>query len=90
MTRTDMKAEELKEKFKPLVYPYLGSGMLTNTHDDGTIDMNASKCVEIAEEHANQRVIEELDLLRQKLTHISFTAHCIDEINDRIKELKQE
>lgn len=35
------KAIELVEKFKPRVYPFFGSGMLSNTEDEGTILTNA-------------------------------------------------
>ena len=74
-----MKAEELE-------------AMLFDVYKHGVEheDCDLTRRVRKIEQHTNQRLIEELDLLRQKLTHISFTAHCIDEINDRIKELKQE
>lgn len=42
------KAKELIDKFKPYVYPYSGSGMLTNTEDPGTILSMAKRCALIA------------------------------------------
>jgi len=43
-----LKAEELIKKFEPFVYPYLGSGMLTNTTNDKVILMSAKQCAIIA------------------------------------------
>lgn len=42
------KATELVEKFKPYVYCYLRSGMLTNTYDEGVAMMQAKSCALIA------------------------------------------
>lgn len=41
-------ADEIVEDYKKFVYPYLGSGMLTNTHNDTVIEMNATRCALIA------------------------------------------
>lgn len=38
------KATELIEKFKDMVNPYIGSGMLSNTHDDNAILWQSKKC----------------------------------------------
>ena len=38
------KAIELVDKFKPLVYCYMGSGMLSNSYDDNVILENAKQC----------------------------------------------
>ena len=42
------KANELIEKFKPNVYCYSGSGMLTNTYDERTAFHYSKKCAIIA------------------------------------------
>lgn len=42
------KAQELVNRYKPYVYPYMGSGMLTNTEDDEVILMMAKTCAKIA------------------------------------------
>ena len=42
--RLNEKARELVEFFLPLVYPYRGSGMLTNTEDGSVMLGNAKKC----------------------------------------------
>lgn len=41
------KAEELIEKFKDKVNPYIGSGMLSNTYDDSVILWQSKKCASI-------------------------------------------
>jgi hypothetical protein len=41
------KAIELIEKYKGLVYPYIGSSMLTNDPNDAVILTNAKICVGI-------------------------------------------
>jgi len=42
------KAIELTGNFKDHVNPYIGSGMLSNTHDDSAILWQAKKCALIA------------------------------------------
>lgn len=42
------KANELIEKFKPNVYCYYGSGMLTDTYDDDTALYFSKKCAIVA------------------------------------------
>jgi len=42
------KALELIEQFKDKVNPYIGSGMLSNTHDDDTIMWQSKRCALIA------------------------------------------
>ena len=43
MTPTE-KAEEIVDKFKDHVNPYMGSGMLSNTFDDNAILWQSKKC----------------------------------------------
>ncbi|MDV3537925.1 hypothetical protein CMU94_02160 [Elizabethkingia anophelis] len=38
------KANELVLKFLPKMYCYMGSGMLTNTYDEGVANSNAVQC----------------------------------------------
>ena len=40
-------------------------------------------------EIANQRVIEELEEIKIRLSKKSFSEHCVEEVDNRIKELKQ-
>ena len=48
------KAVELAKRFKDIVYPYMGSGMLSNTCDDGIILFHSKICAKIVvEEIAN-------------------------------------
>ena len=41
-------------------------------------------------EIANQRVIEELEEIKIRLSKKSFSEHCLEEVYNRIKELKQQ
>ena len=45
---TNEKALELVKSFENYVYPYLGSGFMTNTPDDGVILMMSKICAKIA------------------------------------------
>lgn len=42
------KAKELVEKFNDYVNPCMGSGMLSNHHDDGAIRYQSKRCAIIA------------------------------------------
>jgi hypothetical protein len=42
------KAQELVKSFEPMVNPYMGSGMLSNTYDDDAILWQSKKCAMIA------------------------------------------
>lgn len=46
------KATELIEKFKDKVTPYIGSGMLSNTHDDSAILWQSKKCAQVVVDEA--------------------------------------
>ena len=48
------KATELIEKFKDKVNPYIGSGMLSNTHDDSAILWQSKKCAQIVCDEAQE------------------------------------
>lgn len=39
-------------------------------------------------DYANQRVIEELEEIKIRLSKKSFSEHCVEEVDNRIKELK--
>ena len=52
------KAEDLIKKFKPHVYCYMGSGMLTNEYDEGVAIMESKKCALVAVEEIIQLVKE--------------------------------
>lgn len=45
--RKKEKAIELISKFRDKVNPYVGSGMLSNTHDDDAIMYQSKKCAHI-------------------------------------------
>jgi hypothetical protein len=44
---------ELTNQFRPLVYPYSGSGMLANEISESVIQKNAEECAEIAIKYAS-------------------------------------
>lgn len=44
MKTSKEKALELIEFFKPLVYCYMGSGMLSNNYDEKVVLENAKRC----------------------------------------------
>jgi hypothetical protein len=69
-----MKAEEYVHKITDL---YDNSG-------------DEAAAIKLLKQYANQKVIEELEEIISRLEKKSFTAHSIEEVEDRIKELKQE
>ena len=76
-----MKAEELDTKTR-LAYKL---SMLDESFRTSIIETINDRIEEVA----NQRVIEELEKITSRLEKKSFTAHSIEEVEDRIKELKQ-
>lgn len=42
------KAKELIEKYSPMMYCYMGSGMLSNDYDEKVVRENAIQCAKIA------------------------------------------
>jgi hypothetical protein len=38
------EAEQIIDKYMPMMYCYLGSGMLTNSYDEGVAKSNAKSC----------------------------------------------
>ena len=77
-----MKVEELDTKTR-LAYKL---SMLDESFRTSIIETINDRIEEVA----NQRVIEELEKITSRLEKKSFTAHSIEEVEDRIKELKQE
>ena len=45
--------------------------------------------LERVKQYTNQRVIEELEEIKIRLSKKSFSEHCVEEVDNRIKELKQ-
>jgi hypothetical protein len=67
------KAKELVEKYMPLVYCYLGSGMLANEYDESVAKYNAKQCALIAVEE----ILKGDHLIR---TPLSFWQQVKEEI----------
>lgn len=55
------KAAELIEQFRDKVNPYIGSGMLSNTHDDSTILWQSKKCALIVCDEISKAVKKDSD-----------------------------
>lgn len=56
------KAKELVNKYKPFVYGFIGSSMLTNTEDQSVIKMNAKQCALIAVDEIINYLTTSLDV----------------------------
>ena len=55
------KATELIEQFKDKVNPYIGSGMLSNTHNDSAILWQSKKCALIVCDEISKAVKKDSD-----------------------------
>tara|TARA_R110002167_G_scaffold109315_2_gene278696 strand:- start:14179 stop:14418 length:240 start_codon:yes stop_codon:yes gene_type:complete len=79
-----MKAEELKQVGwnADKLYDVLVNGRISRSYFRQEIRNEA-------EQYANQRVIEELEDIKIRLSKKSFSEHCVEEVDNRIKELKQ-
>lgn len=56
------KAQELIEKYKPYVYCYAGSGMLTNDYNEEVATMCAKQCALVAVEEVISEIKESLEV----------------------------
>ena len=79
-----MKAEELKQVGwnADKLYDVLVNGRISRSYFRQEIRNEA-------EQYANQRVIEELEDIKIRLSKKSFSEHCVEEVDNRIKELRQ-
>ena len=75
------KAQELVNQFIPLVYCYMGSGMLTNTYDDDTALMYAKQCATIAQKEVKFTFDSNIELVK-------YCDEVIKEINNCIYPVK--
>lgn len=66
-------AEKIIEMFKPYVYCYMGSGMLSNTYDEDVVRMNAIQC---AIKHI-EGILEELLQLYSDLCHNPYSGTAV-------------
>jgi hypothetical protein len=73
------KALELIEQFKDKVNPYIGSGMISNTHDDDTILWQSKRCALVAVD----------EVLNKENHFIQTDAHLLywEEVKQEIKNL---
>lgn len=77
-----MTINELEEKFRPLVYPYIGSSFLTGTESPEVIKINTKECTKLSIQFAIE-VLESLDVGKCYECSANF------EVEDKIQELKQ-
>jgi hypothetical protein len=73
------KTLELIEQFKDKVNPYIGSGMISNTHDDDTILWQSKRCALVAVD----------EVLNKENHFIQTDAHLLywEEVKQEIKNL---
>jgi len=74
------KAQELVDKYKGLVYPYLGSGMLVNQTDDDIVLKNAQICARIS----IQEVITALSMCYSDENVISYWKESLKNIDKTV------
>ena len=65
----EKKAEELIKKFMPMMYCYLGSGMLSNHYDEGVAKRNAVRCAVIAVDEVLEIVSSDDSILITELQY---------------------
>lgn len=78
------KAIELRDWFKGIVYPYMGSGMLTNTKNEWVILKNARTCAyKVAVEALNSAQYKaHLDEQRPEVYTVEFWQQVKQEIEN--------
>lgn len=87
MTTINQEAIDIaKEKFKTLVYPYLGSGMLTNTEDENVINLNVNNCINIMLDYSQskQSTIDDMKILLENASH--YLENDNKELSNTINE----
>ena len=77
-----MTIEELEDKFRPLVYPYIGSSFLTGTESPEVIKMNTKECTKLSIEFTI-KTLENLAIGK------CYECDANIEIDNKIQELKQ-
>jgi hypothetical protein len=75
------KAKELVDSFKGIVYPYIGSSMLTNDADEGVILRNAKICaVIVVDEILSMNMIFDIARKGSLYSEGEFYNHVKEEI----------
>ena len=77
MKKITLEAKKLVDEFKPHVYCYMGSGMLTNDYDERTVLSNAKICAIISV----NRTIEAMDEVLFPNPFKMYYEELINEIN---------
>lgn len=73
-------AIELINRLKPNVYCYLGSGMLTNTYDEGVALSNAKKQALIC-------IQAQIDLLNDMYSDMDYGQSVRNYLDNKVEEL---
>ena len=79
----------LKEKFSCVVYPYLGSGMLTNTEDADVIERNTNYCLTASLEFATSESAREYWLSQSKYKQVRLLTSLSIETADKYVKLQE-
>ena len=77
------KAKQLIKKYKFYVNPYVGSGMLSNTHDDDAILMRAKDCALIL----IVEILEGLDTIDPITDSLQEEEKYWNEVKEEINKL---
>lgn len=83
MTKKE-QAAELVKSFEPYVYPFLGSGMLTNTEDSSIILKNAKICASIS-------LNDQIRFIEEEMVQVNYDLRkiWIDELVDVRNEIEK-
>jgi len=85
MKKITLEAKKLVDEFKPHVYCYMGSGMLSNDYDERTVLHNAKICAVISV----NKIIEAMDKVLFPNPFKMYYEELINEINNLKHEQKQ-
>lgn len=86
MTATE-KANELVQKFKPFVYCYRGSGMLTNWEDENVILEMSKKCALIVIDELMKKHCEQI---RSDMWKFDKYVQYLEEVKNIVVNMKLE
>ena len=86
MTPQQKKADELIDKFKPMCYCFLGSGMLSNTYDESVHTKNAIQCAIICVDEILEATKFDLDRpdTVSKTVYSTYWQSVLNELKSRL------
>lgn len=84
------KAEELVEKYSPMMYCYMGSGMLSNDYDVKVVKENAIECAKIAVDEIIEQLhiqYDEMDFGQSAREYINGKEFYWQEVKNELNKL---